>query len=142
MAPAEYCLLSGKFAKFCRHVGTARSPLREYNLTNRLVFGIVFEPPTVIRSISAKIRFKVGEIGRILCDTGDQKELNAFMYLYLSCSLCNQSMCNDQWCCRTSHLGHSTTIYLLGCTLQGFQRNWENLGHTGSRVAMVLSRYK
>ena len=67
VAPAAYCLLSmfplentfrGKFAKFCRHVGTAESdihaPASEYKVTLPSV--VMVEPPTVMRSISGKIK--------------------------------------------------------------------------------------
>ena len=53
VAPAAFTLLNVRSAKFCRHDGTEKSPLNEYRFTYFLVLGTLFEPPTVIRSISA-----------------------------------------------------------------------------------------
>ena len=78
VAPAAYCLLpilpldNGKFAKFCRHVGTDRSPLSEYRLTLPSVMKL--PPPTVIRSVPGKWKWKwytwlewMSEVAWILC---------------------------------------------------------------------------
>ena len=52
----EENILSFRFAKSCRHVGTDRSPLSEYRLTLPSVLRV--EPPTVMRSISGRMRLK------------------------------------------------------------------------------------